>query len=162
MINTQNDLSSSIRVAVGEKLQPILALFIDLKLQAKYAHWNVRGENFFSLHELFDKLAADADEYADEIAERVVQLGGVAEGLLKRVSHATQLPEYPAGLSEQEAHLQALTTSLAYVAKICRAAIDGLDQIGDKDSADLMTGISRGVDKWLWMVEAHTARTPQK
>src|SRR4051812_44250947 len=78
MFKTKNDLSEEVRVKVIGLLNDRLADAIDLQTQTKQAHWNVKGPNFIALHQLFDKISEDAGENVDEIAERVVQLGGVA------------------------------------------------------------------------------------
>ena len=52
-------------------------------------------------------------------------------------------------------HVEAVATVLAAFGKLARAGIEQADKLGDKDTADLFTEISRGIDKWLWFVEAH-------
>ena len=78
--STRNDLPAATRARVGVLLNARLADTIDLQLQAKQAHWNVKGPNFIALHELFDKVADAAEEASDMLAERLVALGGRAEG----------------------------------------------------------------------------------
>lgn len=132
-----------------------LAETIDLKLQAKQAHWNLKGENFIALHELFDKVAAEADDYADMLAERIVQLGGIAEGTLQSVANTSKLKAYPKDLQKSSAHVTALGTAIQTVADTARKLIDQSDESGDKVTADLCTEIARGLDKMHWFVVAH-------
>ena len=155
MFKTKNDLPEATRVKVVELLNARLADCIDLETQTKQAHWNVKGPNFIALHELFDKINDDVEDYVDDIAERAVQLGGVAEGTARMVAKRTSLAEYPAHAAEGRAHVEALSSALAAFGKSVRKAIQEADDLGDLDSADLFTGVSRGVDKWLWFVEAH-------
>jgi starvation-inducible DNA-binding protein len=155
MYKTKNDLSESTRVKVIEILNARLADCKDLQTQTKQAHWNVKGPNFIGLHELFDKINEELDDYVDEIAERAVQLGGIAEGTARVVAKRSTLPEYPLNIADGHAHVDALSTALAAFAKVARKAIDETDELGDKDTADLFTEVSRGIDKWLWFVEAH-------
>ena len=70
MFKTKNDLSEAIRVKTVELLNARLADCKDLQTQVKQAHWNVKGPSFIALHELFDKINDDVEEYVDEIAER--------------------------------------------------------------------------------------------
>ena len=84
-----------------------------------------------------------------------VQLGGIAEGTARLAVKASKLPEYPMNIADGHQHVDALSTALATYGKLARAAIDEADKLGDKDTADIFTEISRGVDKWLWFVEAH-------
>jgi starvation-inducible DNA-binding protein len=78
---TGNDLSEKVRSQVIDLLNQRLADAIDLDTQAKQAHWNVKGPQFIALHKLFDEVYAAVEEYVDLLAERVVQLGGIAAGI---------------------------------------------------------------------------------
>jgi starvation-inducible DNA-binding protein len=155
MFKTKNDLPETVRVKVIELLNARLADCKDLQTQTKQAHWNVKGPNFIGLHELFDKINEEIDEYVDEIAERAVQLGGVAEGTARVVAKRSTLPEYPLNIADGRAHVDALSSALAAFGKLARKAIDESNDLGDLDTADLFTEVSRGIDKWLWFVEAH-------
>src|SRR6516225_4420347 len=92
MFKTKNDLAEGTRVKAIELLNARLADCKDLQTQVKQAHWNVKGPNFISLHLLFDKINDDVENYVDEIAERAVQLGGVAEGTARMVAKRSSLP----------------------------------------------------------------------
>lgn len=152
---TKNDLPQKVRSKVVAILGDRLADATDLMLQGKQAHWNVKGPEFIALHKLFDDINEDVEEYVDLTAERVVQLGGVAEGTARLAVKASKLSEYPANIAEGHQHVDALSSALATYGKLARAAIDEADKLGDKDTADIFTEISRGVDKWLWFLEAH-------
>jgi starvation-inducible DNA-binding protein len=155
MFETSNDLSKTTRQSAIEMLNEHLADAIDLQLQAKQAHWNIKGPNFVGLHELFDRIAAQASEYADLIAERAVALGGTARGTLQAVSGRSQLREYPLDVSDWRAHVRAMQDALATFGRGVRHAIEDATALNDADTADLFTEVSRGADKSLWMVEAH-------
>lgn len=155
MHKTKNDLPEKVRTKVIGLLNARLADSVDLMHQAKQAHWNVKGPTFIALHKLFDEIVDDAEEYMDLVAERVVQLGGTAEGTIQNAAKRTTLKEYSLTISAEREHVEALSSALASYGKAVRAAIDESDSFGDKDTADLFTEISRGVDKWLWFVEAH-------
>jgi len=155
MYPTKNDLSEGTRSKIVELCNARLADAIDLQTQCKQAHWNVKGPSFIALHELFDKVNEDAEEYVDLIAERVVQLGGVAEGTARSVAKRSSLAEYGAKGAGGRDHVEALSSALAAFGKGARAAINQADDAGDADTADIFTEISRGTDKWLWFVEAH-------
>ncbi len=136
-------------------LNQSLAATLDLYTHAKQAHWNVRGVHFMALHELFDKVSQDALPWGDDIAERAGQLGGEVSGTLRQSARATSLREYPLGIAEDRKHAIALADSLGAYATLVRSAIDEADKVGDADTADLFTQISREVDKMLWFVESH-------
>ena len=138
-----------------ELLNARLADAIDLQTQCKQAHWNVKGPDFISLHELFDKLNEDVETYVDDLAERAVQLGGIAEGTVREVAKRTTLAEYSAKTGAGRDHVDALSSALAAFGKSVRQSIGKSAELGDADTTDLFTEVSRGVDKWLWFVEAH-------
>jgi starvation-inducible DNA-binding protein len=152
---TRNDIREPIRRAMVDLLNQQLADTLDLGLQAKQAHWNVKGPHFIGLHELFDKIAEELGDYADDIAERAVELGDVALGTIQIVSKHSRLTAYPLDLVSGQKHVSALSAALAQFGASVRAAIDIAGKAGDADTADLFTEVSRGVDKLLWQVEAH-------
>lgn len=152
---TKNDLPETTRVEVIGLLNQRLAECIDLQTQCKQAHWNVKGPSFIGLHKLFDDVNEDVELYADQIAERVVQLGGIAEGTVGAVEDRSTLPDYPLGLSTGPEHVAALSDALGAFGRTVRIAIEEMNELEDADSADLLTDVSRGIDKWLWFVEAH-------
>lgn len=152
---TKNDLPEATRARVADLLNKRLADCIDLQTQCKQAHWNVKGPTFIALHKLFDEINEDAEAYVDLLAERVVQLGGTAEGTARMVAQRTTLDEYPQAVASGEAHVDALSSALAAFGSGTRKAIDQVDQLEDADTVDILTEISRGIDKWLWFVEAH-------
>ena len=125
-------------------------------LQTKQAHWNVKGPSFIALHELFDKANEEVEEYVDEIAERIVQLGGVALGTARVAAKASHLHEYPLEISTGHDHgIRAALSAVSFLpayGKTIRAAIDTSAEHKDADTADLLTGVSRGIDKLLWFV----------
>lgn len=155
MHKTRNDLPETTRIKVAALLQDRLADSIDLMVQAKQAHWNVKGPGFIALHELFDKLSEDSEEYVDLIAERIVQLGGIAEGTVRLAAKKSSLLEYPLAIASGKEHVAALSQAIATFGKLIRQTIDQANELKDADTADICTEISRGADKYLWFVEAH-------
>ena len=149
------DLSADIREKVINILNLTLATTIDLKTQTKQAHWNVKGLNFINLHELFDEMAGELEEYVDMVAERITALAGVAYGTARVASNISVLDEYPLDIVTGDDHLNALADRYAAYAFHLREAIDKADHLGDADTADLYTEISRTIDKRLWFLEAH-------
>ncbi len=155
MYKTENDIALDRRADLGALLNRRLADAIDLQLQMKQAHWNVKGPNFIGLHELFDKIHEAVEDYVDLIAERVVQLGGIAEGTVRVSASHSQLDEYPLSIAEGTEHVSYVAAALSDFGYEVRNAINEATDMDDADTADLFTEISRGIDKWLWFVEAH-------
>lgn len=152
---TKNDLPAKTREAAVELLQASLADAIDLATQAKQAHWNVKGSNFIALHELFDRIYDNIETYTDMIAKRLVALGGYAYGTAREAVRRSTISEYPIEFTASADHLDTLSTALAQFGKVTRSAIDSAVELGDQDTANLFTEISRGIDKNLWLVETH-------
>ncbi|MGH7509123.1 MAG: DNA starvation/stationary phase protection protein Dps [Gemmatimonadales bacterium] len=161
LFDTKNDLPAATRAELADLLNRRLADCIDLQTQTKQAHWNVKGPSFIALHKLFDDINEEVEEYVDLLAERVVQLGGIAEGTARMVAGRSTLREYPAMLTGGEDHVDALSSALAAFGSVTRKAIDQADELEDADTMDILTEISRGVDKWLWFVEAHMQGEPE-
>jgi starvation-inducible DNA-binding protein len=159
MNKTKNDLPQETRVKIIELCQVRLADSIDVMMQAKQAHWNVKGPSFIALHELFDKVSEESEEWVDSIAERIVQLGGIAEGTVYASSKRTTLKQYPLSITSGADHVDHLSTALAHYGKEIRHAIDLAAEFRDADTADLFTEISRSNDKFLWFVESHLQTT---
>ncbi|OLC78918.1 MAG: DNA starvation/stationary phase protection protein Dps [Deltaproteobacteria bacterium 13_1_40CM_4_68_19] len=155
MYPTKNDLPETTRRQMIDLCNARLADAIDLQTQTKQAHWNVKGPHFIALHELFDKVNEDVEDYVDLIAERAVQLGGGVEGTARSVAKRSTLPEYPVKAGSGRQHVDALSSVLAAFGKLARGAIEESQRVNDQDTNDIFIEISRGVDKWLWMVEAH-------
>ena len=155
MYPTKNDLPETTRRQMIDLCNARLADAIDLQTQTKQAHWNVKGPDFIALHELFDKVNGDVEDYVDLLAERAVQLGGAVEGTARSVAKRTTLPEYPVKGGSGRQHVDALSSALAAFGKLMRGAIEESQRVNDQDTNDIFIEISRGTDKWLWMVEAH-------
>ena len=92
----------------------------------------------------------------DLIAERIVQLGGIAEGTVRVAAGRSRLEEYPLVIADGRAHVEAVSKALSTFGREARATINQANELDDADTADIFTEISRGIDKWLWFVEAHT------
>lgn len=153
--NTKIDLPKDKREKLIGLLNARLADATDLKSQAKQAHWNVKGMSFIALHELFDEVATAVEGHVDLIAERITTLGGTAMGTVRLAAENSKLSEYPHEITDGAAHVDALSTALADFGKSVRKSIDESSDLGDQDTADLFTEISREIDKHLWFVEAH-------
>jgi starvation-inducible DNA-binding protein len=155
LYSTRIDIPAEARSQVIAILNQTLASTLDLKTQVKQAHWNVKGMDFYQLHELFDELASELEEYVDLVAERVTALGGVALGTARIAASQSDLPEYPLDILDGKDHVNALADRYATYAKSLRENIDITGELGDADTADLYTEVSRTIDKRLWFLEAH-------
>jgi starvation-inducible DNA-binding protein len=155
MHKTRNDLAANARKSVSALLNARIADLIDLQLALKHAHWNVKGSNFIALHEMFDAMTDSYDAHVDDMAERITALGGTAMGSVQAVEKATSLAPFPADVFEGMKMVEALAERTAALAKSVRKGIDETAEMGDADAADILTALSRQLDKNLWFLEAH-------
>ena len=156
MYETENEIPEKRRSELNTLMNQRLASAVDLQMQMKQAHWNVKGPSFIGLHELFDKVDEAVESYVDMIAERIVQLGGIAEGTVRVSAARSLLEEYHLDMADGLAHVEAVAKALSTFGHEARNMISEADELEDADTADLFTEISRGIDKWLWFVEAHS------
>jgi starvation-inducible DNA-binding protein len=152
---TRIDIPEKLRSQLCDILNETLATTFDLYSQTKQAHWNVKGVHFYQLHLLFDEMAGELDEYTDMFAERITTLAGTAFGTVQMAAKASILPDYPRDLDEGMLHVATLADRWAQYGEMLRENIDVCDHLGDKDTADLYTEVSRDIDKRLWFLEAH-------
>jgi len=115
MYETENDISQQRRVELCALMNQRLADAVDLQTQMKQAHWNVKGPHFIGLHELFDKIDEAVEAYVDLIAERIVQLGGIAAGTARVAAGRSRLEEYPLTITDGSAHVEAVAKVLVHV-----------------------------------------------
>lgn len=153
--STSVDIPADRRAKVVKVLNQHLADAFDLLSQVKQAHWNVKGSDFWQLHKLFDEVAERAEEWVDELAERVTALGGYATGTVRMAASSSTLPEFPTDITDSMAYVRAVAERVAAFTNSARDAIDVTDRLGDANTSDLFTEISRCADKYLYFLEAH-------
>jgi starvation-inducible DNA-binding protein len=156
LYTTENDVRVDRRTSMIRLMNQRLASAVDLQMQMKQAHWNVKGPSFIGLHELFDKAYEEAEGYVDLIAERIVQFGGIAYGTVRSSAASSELTDYPAAIANGLAHVDAVARALSTFGSEVRNMIGEANILEDAGTADIFTEISRGVDKMLWFVEAHS------
>lgn len=155
VLPTRNPRPSNARAAVIEILQGRLADGIDLALSTKQAHWNIKGPQFIAVHLMLDGFRTEQDEWVDTIAERIVQLGGIAHGTTQAVTAASKLSPYPTTAVAIPEHLESLIERSVQFAHAIVENTEDAAQAGDADTADILTQVSRALEKQLWFLEAH-------
>ena len=155
LFSTRIAVEAEDRQVLAELLNQNLATLADLYSQTKHAHWNVKGPQFWSLHKLFDELAEGVEEHVDEVAERLTALGGVAKGTVRMAAESSKLEEFPEGIQSGMDVVKALSDAFGVASNEARESIDRADDLGDANTADLLTQISRDLDQSLYFLESH-------
>jgi len=150
-------LDGQTRKKVIDLLNNNLTEVIALTLAVKQAHWNLKGPGFIGVHELLDEVADRLREGADLIAERAVILGGIARGTLEVAADTAAMPAYPVEETDIQKHITELKDRFLMVGEKLRAAMASADEAGDEDTADILTEVSRQIDKDAWFIGANAA-----
>jgi len=149
------ELDQGARSQMIKLLNANLSNMIALTLAVKQAHWNLKGQGFIGVHELLDDVADRLREGADLIAERAVILGGHARGTLEVVAQDADLAPYPVEESAISAHIDALKQRFMAVGGSVRKSMEAANKAGDEDTADILTEVSRALDKDAWFIGAN-------
>jgi starvation-inducible DNA-binding protein len=155
---TRMSLPEKDRIEIIGILNKSLASTSDLYNQLKHAHWNIKGEQFISLHLLFDKIAEEVENQVDVIAERITSLGGTALGTTQEAVKNTQLRLYPTDIFEAKDHINHLTHNMAILGELTRNNMKLTEELGDMASNDVYIDLARMLDKNLWFIEAHVQK----
>lgn len=155
MYSTRHDLPREDREALVRLLNQRLADTLDLYSQTKMAHWNVKGRDFYQLHQLFDEVAEIVEGHADLLAERATALGGVALGSIRQASSATSLPELDIEDADEVPLLESLIERFGAHGGSLRASIEDADARHDRATSDLFSQLVRDADKALYFLESH-------
>lgn len=155
MYHNRVSLTDEQKQKTVEVMQERLAEALDMYSQAKFAHWNVKGDNFYQLHLVFDSVADSIFPQIDQIAERMTQLGGVANGTVRQSAAGSQIPEYDVDLVNGMDHVNALANSLGCYCQALREASDKIDEIGDEPSSDFFKQLVVEAEEQLYFLESH-------
>lgn len=151
LVATQNPVPEDKRRKAADLLQRRTLLFLTAQLQVHQAHWNVMGEGFLPLHEMFGDVYDALDGYVDTMAERAAQLGLPVEGRAAAVAGITRDQIGTAKILDCQEAIGAVADILANLSKQTYAAMEGVDLV----TQNIFIDIAQGLDTWLWKVERH-------
>jgi starvation-inducible DNA-binding protein len=155
---TRHPLPEEKRREVVDVLNRVLGSLHDLSSQVTHCHWNVKGQEFYQLHEMFERMADEVAEFLDPVAERATALGGFAKGTARMAAQGSELPEFPAEVVDGLEMVGALIERYAMQSEKLEQYIEQTEQADDKTSSDLLIDVQATVDKHLWFLEAHNQR----
>ncbi|MDS0284604.1 DNA starvation/stationary phase protection protein Dps [Haloarcula onubensis] len=152
---TRSYLPENVRATSVGLLDQAVADLSAVRMQLQHAHWNVKGIEFYQLHELFQELYESLEPHIDAVAERSSALGGQPMGTAAAVAQQTSIPQLSHGATDGQSMLRELADRLSVLDASLYQQIETASQQGDLDTADLLNEVSRDVTKALWFVESH-------
>lgn len=155
MYTSPSPLPADARRELVRELSARLADGLDLAMQIKVAHWNIKGPHFAALHPLFETFALSLAAHNDAVAERAVTLGGLVGGSARHVAATSTLSDYPQETTRDLELVRLLAERMRAYLDGVRASRSVAESRGDTDSADLLTTIVTEFEKHAWFLEAH-------
>lgn len=136
-------------------LNQLLSNYFVLYVKLHRYHWYIKGENFFVLHDYFEQQYLETGENLDEIAERIIMIGGRPLATMSKYLKETTLEEANADDTEEEIILQLIHDFEKVVMEIRSIGIPLTDEYQDESTNDLLIGLQRNFEKELWMLRAY-------
>lgn len=152
---TRSHFQEEVRASSVAALNRCLADATVVHSQLKFAHWNVKGPDFYQLHGLFDDLAATLEAHVDAMAERAVALGGQALGTVRLAAHSSEVPAISTRDVDAPAMVEQVADNLAPLDATLFEEIRAAEGRDDLATADLLSEVSRDVTAALGFLEAH-------
>ncbi|HLI76102.1 MAG TPA: DNA starvation/stationary phase protection protein Dps [Acidobacteriaceae bacterium] len=153
-------LPDDVKEKVCDIMNLKLAAALDTYTQAKYAHWNVKGVNFYQLHLVFDATAKVIFKHIDAIAERITQLGGTANGTVRMSAANSPIAPYNVEALSGPEHVEALANTVGAYCKELREASDDIDELKDEPTADFFKQLVVDAEEELYFLESHLEAGP--
>lgn len=154
MANTnQIGLEKKDMTEIIKKLNNLLSSYHIFYINVRGYHWNVKGEHFFSLHEKFEELYTDLQLQIDEIAERILTLGGVPLHAYSDFSENASIKE-DKNVHDGKACVKGLISGLQALIEEQRTVAEAAEGVDDQGSADLVTEYVQEQEKLVWMYTA--------
>lgn len=141
--------NSDVVAALNKQLANWSVLFVKLH----HYHWFVKGESFFTLHEKFEELYKEAAAYIDELAERVLMIGGRPLATMKEYAAAATIAE-ATGSETMEDMVRTTAQDFRQMLDELKQGITSAEQAGDESTVDLLIGIHSSLEKHVWMLSA--------
>ncbi|ASA26034.1 Dps family protein [Paenibacillus donghaensis] len=151
-MSIQTKSHTELHVALNRQTANWSLLYVKLH----HYHWYVKGSHFFTLHEKFEEFYNEAAGYVDELAERLLAIGGQPASTLKQYLELSALQEAKSGQDAKEMVAE-LVSDYSAVATELQSAIAVAEELGDQPTADLLIGIRSNVEKHAWMLNAYLA-----
>lgn len=153
MNHTQIGLPQKESLAAVEKLNSLLANFQIHYQNLRGFHWNLRGRDFFELHEKFEEFYLDAQEKIDEIAERILTMGSTPLHTFNAYLEVAEIVQTQ-NVTDGKQCVEHVVSGLQTLLKIERELLSDAGETGDDGTADMMTQFISQQEKEIWMLNA--------
>jgi starvation-inducible DNA-binding protein len=116
-------------------------------------HWNVKGPHFFTLHPKFEELYNEASQYIDDLAERILTLGGAPVATLSSCLKEASITD-ASGTETAGQMVETLIQDFSTIIDELKQAMEIAGQADDEETADMLLAIRRSLEKHNWMLRA--------
>lgn len=117
-------------------------------------HWNVKGANFFTLHEKFEELYNEVTLKMDEVAERLLTLKGSPAATMKEYLELSSIHEAN-GKEDANTMVQNIIEDFATLCEEFQEGIELAEKSDDQPTADMFTGFRADLEKHMWMLRSY-------
>ena len=118
-------------------------------------HWNLKGSHFFTLHAKLEELYEEAGDILDEVAERILALGGNPVSNMKEALSMATIKELEDGPKPTDQTIKALISDTDYWIKDSKEIAELADKEGDSVTNDMFNGYTKAYQKLAWMLKAY-------
>lgn len=139
--------------AINEKLNILLSDVMVYYQNLRGYHWNVKGQNFFELHMKFEELYTQAAEFADDVAERILKLGGQPLDTYTKFLEKSQIKP-TSGISKDTECVRNIVDQNAIILDLINDIVKTAGEAEDEGTVDLMTTQIEIIEERLWMYKS--------
>jgi starvation-inducible DNA-binding protein len=145
----------------AENLNQVLADTMTIRDLYKKHHWQAAGPTFYQVHLLFDKHFNEQSEIVDQIAERIMMLGGISIAMANDVAELTRIPRPPKGREQVSVQISRLLAAHEILLKEARAMARTATEEGDDGTNDLLvSSVIRTNEMQVWFLSEHLVDVP--
>ena len=152
---TLNSLGLDVKSAkeLAKDLNGLLSNFQVYYQNLRGIHWNIKGKRFFDLHVKFEELYDDANMKVDEIAERILTLGGTPLHTFEDYISKVKIP-VGKDIYQDDKAVKLIVDSLSGLLKIEREILEKSDHANDEGTNSMMSDFITEQEKTVWMMKA--------
>ncbi|WP_083955677.1 Dps family protein [Brevibacillus parabrevis] len=150
-------MSMTMSRPVTDVLNRQVANWSVLYVKLHHFHWYVKGPHFFTLHAKFEELYNEAATYVDELAERLLAVGGKPVSTMKSCIEQASIKEAAGGESADQM-VQAVVSDFTTLIGELEEGITAAEAANDEATGDMFLGMSESLQKHVWMLQAYLGK----